>query len=101
MEEDDHRSTKVVSHRTLYTSNYPTMAPVATSDKSNGEANQVDTIVAQKEAASKVFNPFYSPPPDDGKNDDVYEYAQYKVRIMTLSGSFSIQFTKTYLALLA
>ena len=49
------------------------MAPVATTEKENGNG-----VSAAKEAAQVLFNPFYSPPSMD-ENDGDYKYAHYKV----------------------
>lgn len=50
------------------------MAPVATSEKTNGTTNG-----AAAHGPTKVFNPFYSPPaPEDNEKDKDYKYAHYK-----------------------
>lgn len=53
------------------------MAPVATSENSNGMSNG-----RAAHGPIKVFNPFYSPPaPEDSEKDKSYQYAQYKASI--------------------
>lgn len=48
------------------------MAPVATTEKTNGTSNGT-----KPSAPTKVFNPFYSPPAPEGDDSD-YAFAQYK-----------------------
>ncbi|GJE94542.1 TauD-domain-containing protein [Phanerochaete sordida] len=52
------------------------MAPVATSEKTNGSANGASNG-AKQFVPPKVFNPFYSPPAPEGDDHD-YQFAQYK-----------------------
>lgn len=53
------------------------MAPVATSEKTNGASNGNGVHAPPVKA---LFNPFYSPPaPEDSEKDKDYKYAQYKV----------------------
>ena len=51
------------------------MAPVATTEKTNGRD------IASLKQAAQTFNPFYSPPTMD-ENDGDYKFAQYKVWYM-------------------
>ncbi|KAF9565351.1 alpha-ketoglutarate-dependent sulfonate dioxygenase [Agrocybe pediades] len=55
------------------------MAPVATNerDQSTAVANNGPVKPSVAAVAEKVFNPFYSPPPDDD-GDAGYKYADYK-----------------------
>lgn len=56
------------------------MAPVATST----DKVQESTAPVKPVQATKVFNPFYSPPGgDDG--DETYKYAEFKVCIILIA----------------
>ena len=62
------------------------MAPTATNDSApatNGATNGTDLKnlkAAAANAASQLFNPFYSPTVSGEGNDADYKYAKYKVR---------------------
>jgi len=61
------------------------MSPVANSESNT--PNDGGATQAKAQAVQKVFNPFYSPPPqDDGVKD--YKYAHFKVPSFTQFDQF-------------
>ncbi len=58
------------------------MAPVATNETQAPATNGASTgpVKAAKAVAEQLFNPFYSPPESNDKDDSDYAFAKYKVR---------------------